>query len=506
MTEGEGMKQPFDFRLMSESDVSEIHLASIKILSEIGARVPHREYLEAFQKLGAIVDWDTSIVRFPERVIDEVISIQKQNNTAYYRDHEKNDPEDFRQTFFMSGGNNTHIVDPVTQSRRPGNVTDILRAIALGNSLELVERVSGFVIPSEYPPEFADLIQFYLLSVFSEKRYFFTYIYSAESARGLIEMAQTVASDPFEVMSGRLVEYELEPRRNLEFSGDDLSIAAEFTRRGIKTATTYWSWMGRNAPLDYASMLAVTNANILAGLAAIIAMNPENMFFRYIFPPHMVNPANPEMPLMADPNQVVFSWATRQLADFYGFPFTITNSGFSDAVEDNFQAGFEVGITAALAVAAGVNSNGIKGMVGVDQGVSLDRLLTDHEMYRYTNYIFSRTIPVGAETLRLDEVRRAGIGGDFLHSLDDKNRVGEFIFSSPVRFTGTFDEWSRGPKGSQRVRDEVERLVTAGMPSQPVIDDDAIARLDEIFARYVGDATVLTHLKRTIADVTGVVL
>lgn len=499
-------KPPFDVRLISDSGLSRIHEDSLRILEDIGARFPNPDFQSKLKQMGADVDERSDIVRFPRQMIANVLDQQRANNAAYYAEHEQPDPMDYQQRFFMSGGNNRYIIDPVSNTRRPGTLADVLSAIALGNQLPNVVRASGFVLPSEYPDVIADIIQFYLLSVFSSKRYFFTYIYSKSSAQCLIEMADVIAETSFDLLSGNLIEYELEPFRNLDFAAEDLAIAAEFTKRGIKTATTYWSWMGRNAPLDYAAMLSVTNANILAGLAAIIAMNPDNMFFRYIFPPHMANPDNPKMALMGNPNQIIFSWATRQLADFYGFPFTITNSGFSDSLEDNFQAGFEVGVSAALSVMAGIDSNGVKGVVGLDQGVSLDRLFTDHEFYRYLNYVFSRQIPVNDETLRFDEIKEAGIGGDFLYSLEDADQVEEFVFRSPAFFSGDYDQWKNGPTGTERVRQEVDARISANMPDKPVIDDAKIKALDKVFLRYVSDPEILKRLKRQVQGVTGVEL
>jgi trimethylamine:corrinoid methyltransferase-like protein len=264
--------------------------------------------------------------------------------------------------------------------------------------------------------------------------------------------------------------------------------------------------MGKNAPLEYAAMLAITNANILAGLAILTAMNPDNMYFRYICPPHMVNPHNHDLALMGNVNQIVFSWATRQLADYYGFKYTITNSGFSDSMENDFQAGFEIGVTAALAIAAGITSNGVKGVVGMDQAVSLGRLVADHEMYSYLNEAFGRRVDVNENTLQSDRVDAAGIGGDFLDCLEDASRVREVYGESPVFFSGDYETWKKGPRSNERLGSRIEQLIAEGFTPAPVLDTEKLHMLDKAVEKHVDDRSFLPRLKTLIEEVAGVAL
>jgi trimethylamine--corrinoid protein Co-methyltransferase len=488
------MKRRFQLKLLGGRDIEQVHRESLRILRELGVRFPHKDYLEAFKKMGARVDFDTEIVRFPAEVIEEALEIQRRNTQAYHRAHEQIDPNDYTQKFFMSGGNMRYLIEPGTFERRLATLRDMLQAIVIGNALQHVTRVSAFLIPSEYEAGLADIIQLYLLSLYSQKRYFFTYIYSLESARCLIDMARVVAEDDFQFRNGSLIEYELEPSGHLEFAREHLEIAAEFARRKMKIGTTHWSWMGYHTPLSYASLLALTNAHILAGTAAIIALNPENMYYRYIFPAHCVNRRDTSVPLMGSPHQVVFAWAARQLADFYGFPFCIANSGFSDALEDNFQSGFEVGVTAALSIAAGITCLGVKGVVGVDQGASLQRLVTDNEMMDYLNFVFSRSVDMGELALDRPAIEGAPRGGNFLASLQEGERLERAYWDSEIFFSGKYESWHSGIS-RESIRRRIESILRDHYPPGLVIAEGKVSELEAVMGSHVEDRSFVSRLR-----------
>ncbi len=60
-------------KYLSDSEIKEIHQHSLRILEEIGMRMPHEEALTVFKQAGAeIVDSD--IVRIPEKLVDQALS------------------------------------------------------------------------------------------------------------------------------------------------------------------------------------------------------------------------------------------------------------------------------------------------------------------------------------------------------------------------------------------------------------------------------------------------
>jgi trimethylamine--corrinoid protein Co-methyltransferase len=494
------MNRRYELKILRDGDIERIHEESLRILAEIGVKFPSQTLLASFKKLGAVVDFDTEVVKFPAKVVDHALKVHRDNTERYFRDIGGFDESDYTQRFFMSGGNVKYTIDPMTNQRKEGCLQEMVKAIVVGNALKNVDRISGFMIPHEYDAKLADIVQFYLLSLFSKKRHFFTYIYSLPSAKCIIEMARTVAENERQFMDGSLIEYELEPSGHLQFARENIEIATEFARNGMKIATTHWGWMGYHSPVTYASLLALTNAHILAGAVALVAMNPKNMFFRYIFPTHSVNRKDTSLPMMGNPNQVIFAWAARQLADFYGFKFCITNSGFSDAIEGNFQSGFEVGVTAALAVASGVTCLGVKGIIGIDQAVSLERLVTDNEMVDYLNFVFSRKLNVDAQCLDYETVRKTSFGGNFLDDLKNAERTKDTHWESDFFFSGSYAGW-HPDISRERIKEKIEKILRDGFPPKSVLDGQKVEKLERVMAEHIGEKGFVERFKQDLAKI-----
>jgi trimethylamine--corrinoid protein Co-methyltransferase len=491
------MKRKYELKILSDSDVERIHQESLKILKELGIKFPHKELLNSFKKMGALVDFDTEIVKFPPEVIENALAIQRKNTDEYFEKYEPVDENDYTQKFFMSGGNNSYHIDPDDFKRKAPTLEDMLKAIVVGNALDNVIRISGYYIPAAYDELLADIIQFYLLSLYSKKRYFFTYIYSLESAKCLIEMTREIAENEHQFMNGSLIEYEIEPCGHLEFAREHLEIAAEFAKNKMKIATTHWAWMGRHTPLTYASLLSLTNAHILAGTAALIALNPDNMYYRYIFPTHNINPRYTSLPLMAQPNMIIYAWAARQLADFYGFKYCITNSGFSNEIQDNFQCGFEVGVTAALSIAAGITCLGVKGLHGCDEGVSMERLVTDNELIDYLNFVFSRSINIDDSTLEYENIKSKARGEWFLEDLKDERKMKEMYWNSDIFYFGNYEDWHENI-GRENIKKKIEKILEENFPPSLLLPLEKVENIEGIMKTHVKDKGFVDRLKNDL--------
>ena len=374
------MKDMFSLKILSEDDIKKIHLESLKILQNIGIKVNHRVLLEIFKDNGACIDFNNKIVKIPKSLVNKCIkkAVKKQND--YYGKYGEKNDKTYQLKGWMSESNLSYLFDYDSQSKRKGKIQDMLYAIILGNNLENIERISCFIIKEDNKNEYYTILNYYLLYLFSKKRFFMGALNSLKAAKCIIEMAKVVADDEMQLINGKLVEFELEAISNLEFSKEHIDIAFEFAKNNMKILPGGWFWMGYHTPYTYASAIAVSNANILAAMIIVMLINPNNLFFDFVFGTQSISRYDNTFPLFGSPNQVFFSIAGKQLAKFYGFKKCIANSGLTDSSGYDYQSGFERGVTAALSIAGGVDQIGLQGIVGADRGVSFEELISDNEM------------------------------------------------------------------------------------------------------------------------------
>ena len=482
------MSLAYNLKPFTKQNLEKIHQNSLKILAEIGVKLPNKTIQDLFRSKGAKVDTARNIVRMPPELVEGAVQTQIANNRKYYNKRRNYPLPGEHVRGWMSLGNLGMIADYQSQTWRKGRLKDVLESIVLANQLPFIERVTCFAEPQELDRKLIDVVYFYLLSLFSAKRFFLVPVYSLQSAKCLIEMAEAIADDELQLRDGSLIEYELEPVANLEFSPDHLQIALEFARHKLKILVGHYCLAGKDSPMDYESAITLTNANILAAIAIVILINPDHFALDYIFPAHGIKSPDEPRPLFGSPNQVLFSIAARQLADFYGFRNALANTALSDSCRNDFQSGFERGVTAAAGLWCGNTGLGLQGIAGADQAVSQDELVIDNDQINYLDYIFRMVDSINNQEIDLESIEEVGIGGSFLARSDTVARMRDVYWDSPVFSAQAYENWrnrkDQDKLRAQRVRDEI---LSDKFPPIPVISKEMIKKLDMIIQDYIQD-------------------
>jgi trimethylamine--corrinoid protein Co-methyltransferase len=488
--------------MLTPDQVEAVHRESLRILREVGVRAPNKEVLDRLRERGATVDYQSSIVKMPESLVMEAVQQQIKSNARYYAG--SGGQETTQQVkMWMAMGTLKYYFEPLTVKRREGTLRDLIEAIVVGNHLENVEKISCFGIPREYHnEEFSNILRHYLLLLFSQKRWLLTPIEKVPVAKCAIEMAEAVAENETQLRNGSLVYYELEPIHNLEYSSEHLEILVELARRKMTAFTTHWCWMGYHTPLTYAALLALGNANILAGITTILSLNPENMYLDYLFPMHIINKKYQKWFLHGSPHQVIISFLARQLADYYGFQYSLSNCGFSDALDGDFQMGFERGVTTALSIFGGIDRVGVQGILGADAGVSLEQLIIDNELLSYLNFILRHKVSISEELFDFETIKRVGPGGNFLEDSAKALRLEKTYWNSEIFAAEPYENYKPN-QAINNVRGKLREILQQHFPPRPVIDAAKIARLDRILERYSPDKKMLDSFRRNLAKIVG---
>lgn len=478
------MSKEFSTKILSDNELEKIHQSSLQVLEEIGVGLPHKEVLDIFKQNKFDVDFENKIVKMPKKSVEDIIKRVIQNTSGYYEKYGDLDFERHNIDSIMAIANLDYFIDFETKKKRKATIQDILKSIVVGNALGF-KRVSCFVKPNGYDDDSVSIIQHYLLYLHSENRLFKNQMHhSLNCSKCIIEMAKVVAENEIQLKNGSLVEFEFEPVANLEFTEKDLEVALEFSKNKMKVLTTHWCWMGYHTPPTYAGTLTLSNANFWAGVVVLMLLNPETLFFDYIFATHCMNKNNREMPLFGGPNQAVLALAGKQLADFYGFKYCLASTGITDSIDDNYQSGFEKGVNAALAFTAGVDNVGVRGIIGPDQGVSLEQLIIDSEMDSYYDFIFNCRITVDDKTIDIEFMKKNGIGKNFLDSPEHDKIFDENYWDSDIFFRGLYKDYSRNA-ANKKIKDKLNSILKENYPPEPVISRDKVLKLDEIIKKYM---------------------
>jgi trimethylamine--corrinoid protein Co-methyltransferase len=171
--------------------------------------------------------------------------------------------------------------------------------------------------------------------------------------------------------------------------------------------------MGATAPITVAGALVEHTANVLASLVLAQLAHPGLPCIFSVASGGFNMRAGTYV--SASPEMVQLHCATAQMAHFYHLPFH--GGGGLDACLPDAQAGFERTLQVVPMTLAGVNFFCMAfGMMNQLLTSSFEQAVIDNEIFTAV-YRLAEGIQVTPETISLDQIRKAGPGGQFLNQV-----------------------------------------------------------------------------------------
>lgn len=455
-----------NIEVLSSDEINLIHNASAKLLEETGIHVPNQEILQMCEKLGAKADYQKEILRIPKELLEEILNeVRKLSKDLVEKEGSRQDIEGFISTQVFYN-------DYMTGTSRYGVRDDNFKGIALLEKLESFPKADVLVVPSDVPSAISDVISLRDLYTYSTKPGN-TYILTPLSAKYIVELNRVMGIEN---------HYFLETVSPLSFKKDSLNMALYFAKNGGDIGVGPMVMGGATGPVTVAGSLTLENAEIIASIfiAYVISKKPA----QYSAPMHSFD-MKTMLCSFGSANQALFAIAVAQLAKFYGLLGT-SNAGLTDALLPDFQGGFEKGLTACLNYLSGCRTMGAQGIVGADQGNSLEQLVIDNEWIKYYNYVM-RGFEVTEDTVALDVLQEVGHRGNYLdhdHTLDYWR---ESYLQSDVFYRNNFTNWVNESRHEllDRAHQFVEKAISGYKNMEPAVSSSKKEEMDRIVADAV---------------------
>lgn len=447
--------------VMSDEEVERIHRNSLRILAEIGLHVPNDEVLGMCREQGGEVNADKQVVRIPVKVMESLLEKVQAHSRMDYETVQRNS---------LCAGISTQVFffDYATKSRRYGMMDDVMKGISL---LEHLDRFPGsgvVTLPSDVPHDFADIASFFTVYSYAKKEGG-TFILSATSAKYIVEMSRLL---------GRDCGYFLETVSPLQYRKESLDMALVMTKMGCPVSIGPMVIGGALGPMTIAGNCSLQNAEILGSMFVGHALTGQ-LGFGYGSFNHTMDMRS-MLCSFGSPNQALLGMAAAQMARFYGI-WGVSNNGLTDALAADYQCGMEKASNAVFSLLAGCGGMGGMGIVGADQGVSLEQLVLDNEFIKVYNYIMSG-FEVNEETLAFDLLKEVGIGGNFIGEDHTVDHIADSYWPSQIFERSAFDTWSAGGKKTalDRAHEFVESVTEGYRNMEPVIEPAKYEELKRI--------------------------
>lgn len=395
--------------LLTEEQITKIHDTSLRILAEIGVRIPHPEILSRFEAVGASVDFPTERVRIAPDLTMKMVASSGKRFSIYGRDTNN------RADFGMGTRNYNSIAGEASWLESPGGnrryaiLDDVSDAAKVCDALDHVNIVGAMADPSDRAASYRCVEVAATLFANTTKPVTF-WFHDRASAEFLLELAIALRGNAKDAESFPPFYPFLEPISPLHFPFHGVDLLFETARLNLPVPIGPMAQTGISAPATLAATMAQENAEILAGVC-ITQLIREGTPVCYGGICHAFDMRTTQL-IFGGPEQALFGIGMTEMGKHYGFPVYI-NVGLTDAKRPDAQAGLEAGVTLALGAAAGADIFGHMGIAGVDQAASLDMLVFQDEVISYVESSL-RSIDFSDDALGFSELEEVGPRGTFI--------------------------------------------------------------------------------------------
>jgi trimethylamine--corrinoid protein Co-methyltransferase len=400
---------PHVLEFLTTEQVLMLHNSVLQVLWEIGVRVDWQPALQVFAGNHCQVDFETRIVRIPPEVLERALESSPRNFTLHAIDPEKNIQVTLEDIYTIAGSSALNVLD-LEGVHRPSTLQDLADFTRLIDGLQMADIMHAMVIPQDIPQSGFDRILFATILNNTTKHYY-SQGQGGSSIKDQVELASIIQGDRETVSERPCFSFVICLNSPLVHSAERVQEMMECARYRIPVWLEATNMMGATGPISIAGALVEHTANVLASLTLLQLLNPGH--------PCVFSIASGGFNMRSgayvasSPESVLLHCATAQMARFYRLPFQGC-SGIDSCLPDA-QAGYERAMQAIPFTLAGVNFIHLAfGMMGQLLTSSYEQAVIDNEIFTAA-FRLAEGISVTRDTMSVDQIKKAGPGGQFLN-------------------------------------------------------------------------------------------
>ena len=474
--------------VISADELESIHVASLRVLSEIGMDFLDPDARELLRAAGAQTSPDDQRVRFdPDMVLDTI-----KTAPATFTLHARN-PEHHLQIggdwmAFGTVGSPPNVAD-LDRGRRIGNRDDYQNLLRLAQSLNPVHFLAG------YPVEPVDLhhsvrhLHASLDALTLTDKVIHCYSLGRQRNVDVLEMVRIARGvDDATLDREPSVFTVVNSSSPLRLDTPMLQGIMAFAARSQAVCITPFTLSGAMAPVTLAGALSEQNAEALAGMVMTQVVRPGAPVIYGGFTSNVDMQSG--APAFGTPEYMRTAMIGGQLARRYDVPYRSSNVCAANALDA--QAAYESVFSLWGAIMGGVNllMHGAGWMEG-GLHASYEKMILDAELLGMVE-AFLEPVIVDEATLAFDAIGEVGPGGHFFGVEHTQSRFRTAFHKPMLSDWRNYETWEEA--GSPQVPEKANRIWKELLASYepPPIDPAIAEELDAFVARRVAEGGVPT--------------
>ena len=472
-----GFKRKFEpIKILSGSQIEQIHSASLQVLEEVGFRYDSDKALKLLQNNGCIVDYKTKIAKIPPDLIEESIRKTPSSFMVRSRDPEKSIRLGGNTLYFMNSAG-ARYCDVDTGIVTMPTIEQNNEGVIVSDALDTVN-----VFPSYTPYfEIKDVPPVMSCPVSCAQRMRF----STKPSRG----AQPTGTFIWETQMAQAVDAQLmgcvEGAAPLSLAEDACNAAFYYLDAGFPIYIASGSIMGGSHPITVAGASVSHNAELLAIVVLLQCIRPGCGIIANNFVSAM-NMAT------GDLNFGTAAIALHQMAYnqiwhlMYKIPINNTGSAFSNSKKIDYQTAAEKLPLAMCSALSGSNLIVLHGGITGELAYNPVLAVIDDDVANTIGRIIEG-FDVNDEMINIDTIKEVGSTGTFLSAKQTRTLWKTEDYMPKIFDKTSYQEWLAGGKKTiiEKAKERMEDILVNHKP-KPLTDeqDREIDRILKEAAKY----------------------
>ncbi|MEW6489053.1 MAG: trimethylamine methyltransferase family protein [Thermodesulfobacteriota bacterium] len=461
----------------TKEQLDRLHAASMRLLGETGIAFNEPEAVEIFAQHGIKVDGKK--VFLAEKDVRKALDTAPSRFTITARNPAKSVAVG-EDDFVLAPGYGAPFVTTAEGVQREATMQDYDNFCKLVQTSKYVD-MNGFMMvePSDVPSATVHLDILFSSIVLSDKAFMGSPV-SRQGALDALEMAGIVWGGKEHIKNKPVMISLINSLSPLQFSDEMAGSLIEFARYGQPCVVAALIMAGSSGPVTMSGVLAVQNAEILAGLTLAQLINPGTPIV-YGSTSSAIDMKTGGLSIGA-PELSRFVSATAQMARYYGLP-SRSGGSLTDAHVPDAQAGLESALALSTAARSGINfvlhSCGI---LGSYISMSFEKFLVDEELCGMVRRLL-RPVEVTDESIDLPMIQKVGIGGQYLTQPKTFKLCRTEFFLPQLANRQNYQGWTDAGKqrADQRATEELQARLAKY--EKPEIDAGVERALSEYVSR-----------------------
>jgi len=399
-----------NLNILSADDIERIHHTTLDIMENVGVRFPSPKALKIWESNGAQVDWTSSVVKIPPKLIEDAMKSAPPAYPLAARNKEQDLILDGNHVYLGTDGCGVEVIDLESGTRRRSSLQDVVDIALVADYTPEIAFHWVAVSAQDVPSESRGLHELLAIWENSTKHVQTESVYSIKEAHAAVDMAAAIAGGVEQLRKRPVLSIMQCTTSPLSQDKGSLEAALIVAEAGIPVGFMTMASCITTGPATLAGTLAVGNAEVLSAVALIQLAHPGAPVF------YAAAQTSSDLRTGSytggGPEDFLFGAASNLLADYYNIPLSM-GSFATGAKQPDWQAGIDNSLSTFMASIVMSDMLLGAGLLHGSRIWSFEQMLMDCEIFDLIEKMM-RGIEVNDETLAYRTIQSVGPGGNFL--------------------------------------------------------------------------------------------